>query len=119
MKSEERIIELLAEYLKKTEQLLDRMDRTDKSVEIMSRALAEDGIKFNQMNEKFNEMNEKFNEMNQRFDERNQRFEEKFTQMNSKFDTMNEKFDIINQDIKIMLGELISLSKRVSVIEEK
>ncbi|MFM7428682.1 MAG: hypothetical protein ACKO1F_02155, partial [Flammeovirgaceae bacterium] len=68
MKSEERIIELLAEYLKKTDQLLDRMDRTDKSVEIMSRALAEDSIKFNQMNGKFNEMNQKFNEMNQRFD---------------------------------------------------
>jgi hypothetical protein len=50
MKSEERIIELLAECLKKTDQLLDRMDRTDKSVEIMSRALAEDSIKFNQMN---------------------------------------------------------------------
>jgi uncharacterized membrane protein len=86
MKSDDRIIELLAEYLKKTDQLLDRMDRTDKSVEIMSRALAEDSIKFNQMNEKFN--------------------------------LMNEKFDIVNQDIKTMLGELISLSKRVSVLEK-
>jgi hypothetical protein len=39
MKSEDRIIELLADYLKKTDQLLDRMDRTDRSVDMMSKAI--------------------------------------------------------------------------------
>jgi hypothetical protein len=36
MKSEYSIIELLAEYLKKADKLLHKMDRTDKGNEIVS-----------------------------------------------------------------------------------
>ncbi len=87
MKSEERIIELLAEYLKKADQLLDRMDRTDKSteqtnrsVDIMSRAIVDHSLKFNKVNEDIRQLRE---------------------------------------DQGVMLKELVSLSKRVSIVEEK
>jgi hypothetical protein len=98
MKSEERITELLAEYLLKADQLIDRMDRTDHSVEIMSRAIAANDIKFIAQNEKFNLMNEKFNE---------------------KFNVVNQEIKQLREDQGVMLRELVSLSKRVAVVEEK
>lgn len=80
MKSEERIIELLADYLKKADQLLDRMDHTERGIEIMSKAIAEDSVKFNKV----------FGEIKQ-----------------------------LREEQGIMLKELVSLSKRVAVVEEK
>ena len=87
MKSEDRIIELLSEYLKKTDQQIDRtgqleksMENMGRSVEIMSKAIAEHSIKFNQVNERLNEQ---------------------------------------GSAIKEMLKELVSLSKRVSSVEDK
>jgi septal ring factor EnvC (AmiA/AmiB activator) len=87
VKSEERIIELLADYLKKGDQLLDRMDRSDKNVEqtnknveIMSRAIVEHSIKFNKVSEDIKQLRE---------------------------------------DHGAMLKELVSLSKRVAVVEGK
>jgi hypothetical protein len=47
MKLEDGIIELLAEYLKKTDQVMERMDRTDQNVDIMSMAILEHSLKFN------------------------------------------------------------------------
>ena len=115
MKAEDKILELLADYLKKSDQLLDRMDKTERGIEIMSKALAEHSIKFNESNEKFNVINEKFNVIN-----------EKFNVINEKFNESNEKFNVVNQEIKqlreensIVLKELVSLSKRVAEKEEK
>ena len=87
MKSEERIIELLADYLKRADQLLDRMDRTERGIEIMSKAIAEDSVKFNKV----------FGEIKQLREDQNRMREEQ----------------------GIMLKELVSLSKRVAVVEEK
>lgn len=87
MNLEERIIELLAEYLKKGDQLSDRADRTERGIEIMSRALAENDVKFNVMNEKFN--------------------------------VVSQEIKQLREDQGIVLKELISLSKRVAVVEEK
>jgi agmatine/peptidylarginine deiminase len=94
MKSEERITELLAEYLLKADQLIDSMDRTDHSVDIMSRAIAANDIKFIAQNEKFNSMNEKFN-------------------------VVNQEIKQLREEQGVMLRELVSLSKRVAVVEEK
>lgn len=105
MKAEDRILEIMAEYLRKTDQLLERMkktdeqaDRTNRSVEMMARAIAENDIKFNQTNEKFNVMNEKFN---------------------LQFAKVNDNIKSLREDQGIMLKELVSLSKRVSILEEK
>lgn len=105
MKAEDRILEIMAEYLRKTDQLLERMkktdeqaDRTNRSVEMMARAIAENDIKFNQTNEKFNVTNEKFN---------------------LQFAKVNDNIKSLREDQGIMLKELVSLSKRVSVLEEK
>ena len=87
MKSEERIIGLLADYLKRADQLLDRMDRTERGIEIMSKAIAEDSVKFNKV----------FGEIKQLREDQNRMREEQ----------------------GIMLKELVSLSKRVAVVEEK
>jgi hypothetical protein len=112
MKAEERITELLAECLLKADQLIDRMDRTDHSVEIMSRAIAVNDIKFVAQNEKFNSMNEKFNVVNQ-----------EIKQLSEDQNRMREEqgvlFNKSNDDIKQLLKELVSLSKRVAVVEEK
>ncbi len=73
MKGEERIVELLAEYLQKTDRLLDRMEKTDRNVEMMSTAIANHSVKFNEMKE----------------------------------------------EQGIMLKELLSISRRVSTLEDK
>jgi|JI10StandDraft_1071094.scaffolds.fasta_scaffold487317_2 endonuclease III-like uncharacterized protein len=80
MKSEDKTIELLAQYLKRTDQLLDRMDNTDRSVEIMSRAIVEHSLKFNSVNQEIKNMRE---------------------------------------EQRIMISELLSISKRVSSIEDR
>jgi hypothetical protein len=94
MNAEERILELMDEYLKKGDQLLERSDRTERGIEIMSRALAENDLKFNVMNEKFNMINEKFN-------------------------VVNQEIKQLREEQGIMLRELVSISKRVTVVEEK
>ena len=98
MKSEERIAELLAEYLKKADQLLDRMEHTEKNaeqtnrnVDMMSRAVAEHSIKFNVVSDQIKQLREDQGIM----------------------------FNKSNEDIKLLLKELVSLSKRVAVVEEK
>jgi hypothetical protein len=57
------------------------------------------------MNEKFNTMSENFNTMN-----------EKFGTVSEKF---NKEIKLLREDQGVMLKELISLSKRVAVVEEK
>jgi uncharacterized coiled-coil protein SlyX len=112
MNLEERIIELLAEYLKKGDQLTDRADRTERGIEIMSRALAENDVKFNVMNEKFNEMNEKFNATNEKMNE-------KFNVVSQEIKQLREDQNSMREEQSVLLKELISLSKRVAVVEEK
>ena len=87
MKAEDRILELLAEYLQKTDRLLDRMERTDKNVEIMSKAILEHSLKFNQVNQQIFHI--------------------------------YEDIKHLRDDQGIMLKELLSISKRVSSLEEK
>ncbi len=85
MKSEDRILELLAEYLHKTDQVLDGMGQTNRSVEIMSKAVAEHSVKM--------------------------------VDHSIKFMNVQQEVKQLREDQGIMLKELISLSKRVSVIE--
>jgi hypothetical protein len=116
MKSEDRIVELMAEYLRKSDQLLDRMEHTDKhteqtnrNIDMMSRAMAVNDIKFNVMNEKFNE------EIKQLRQDHNSLREDQ----NKMREEQGVIFNKSNDDIKQLLKELISLSKRVAVVEEK
>jgi hypothetical protein len=85
MKSEDRILELLAEYLHKTDQVLDSTGQTSRSVEIMSKALADYSVKILGHSVQFNNVQQEIKQL--------------------------------REDQGIMLKELISLSKRVSIIE--
>lgn len=105
MKSEERIIELLAEYLQKTDQILDQMKQTDRSVGIMSRAIAQQDIRANEHSARFNEINQKFNEMRSEFQ--------------SEIKEIKTDIRDLREDQGIMLKELVSISKRFSVVEGK
>ena len=126
MKSEDRIVELLAEYLQKVDQLLDRMKRTDRSIDIMSRALAENSTKFNDHSAKFIEHSAKFVEHNVKFNEHSLRFNQLQEEIKAsqashqgEMKILNEKIYGLQAEQNIMLKELISLSKRVSVVESK
>ncbi len=112
MKSEERIIELLADYLKKADQLLDRMDRTERGIDIMSRAIADNNVKFNLMNEKFNA------EMKQLREDQN-RLSQDQNRLSQDQNRLREEHNRMREEQGIMLKELVSLSKRVTVVEEK
>lgn len=108
MKSEEKIIELLAQYLKKTDQLFDRMDNTDRSVEIMSRALVEHSLKFNSVNQEIKSINQEIKTLNQEIKDLNQDVK-----------SVNQEIKFMREEQRVMLGELLSISKRVSSIEER
>jgi chromosome segregation ATPase len=101
MKSEEKIIELLAEYLKKADQLLDRMDRTERGIDIMSKAIAEHSVKFNKV----------FDEIKQLREDQNRLSEDQ--------NKLREEHNRMREEQGIMLKELVSISKRVAVVEEK
>jgi hypothetical protein len=92
MKSEERIVELLAEYLKKTDQQMGRMDRTDRNIDIMSKAILEHSLRFNTVNDEIKHLRQ--------------------DQL-----VVNDEFKHLRQDQSVIIQELLSLSKRVTVIE--
>ncbi len=87
MKAEDKIVELLAEYLHKTDRLLDSMEMTDKNmdrvgknIDIMSKAILE---------------------------------------QNSKFNLINQRIDKSSHIQEAILNEILSISKRVSILENK
>ena len=92
MKAEERILELLAEYLQKTDKLLDRMEQTDRNVDIMSKAILEHSIKFNQVTNELKRLGEDTNRL-------------------------SVENNHMREDQGIVLQELLSISKRVSNLE--
>ena len=136
MKAEDRILELLAEYLQKTDRILDRMEKSDRNFEAISRAILDHSAKFNEHNLKFNEHNVKFNEHSAKFNEHSAKFNEhsakfnehnvKFNEQNMKFNEHSVRFNKVHDQIlrveeknQMLIEELISLSKRVSRIEDK
>jgi hypothetical protein len=122
MKSEDKIIELLADYLKKNDQLLDRMDRTDRSVDIMSKAILEHSIKFNKTSAEIKQLHEE--QLGLREDQRQMRKDQlglREDQVQMRKDQLGLREDQVQmrKDQGKMLKELISLSKRVSSVEKK
>ena len=94
MKSEERILELLSEYLHKTDRILERMEKSDiqnnqtnRNVEIISKTILDHSLKFNQVSAEIKQLSEENNKL--------------------------------REDQGIMLKELISVSKRVWNLEEE
>lgn len=119
MKSEDRIIELLAEYLQKTDQILDQMKQTDRNVDMMSRAIAEQSVRSNEQGARFNQMREEFQvEMKEMRGE----FQSEIKSIETRFQSEMKELKIDIRDMKqeqnIMLKELISLSKRVTTVED-
>ena len=119
MKSEDRIIELLAEYLQKTDQILVQMKQTDRNVDMMSRAIAEQSVRSNEQGARFNQMREEFQvEMKEMRGE----FQSEIKSIETRFQSEMKELKIDIRDMKqeqnIMLKELISLSKRVTTVED-
>jgi archaellum component FlaC len=124
MKAEDRIIELLAEYLKKADQMQDNMERTDNSIKIMSRAIAEHSIKFNTITEEIRQMREdQTREMKQIREDQTREMkqirEDQTREIKQLRDDQTGEMKQLHDDQGVMLRELVSLSKRVAVVEEK
>ncbi len=130
MKSEDRINELLAEYRQKTDQISDQMKQTHRNVDMMSRAIAEQSITLNEQGARFNQMRAEFQD---EMKEMRGDFQSEMKEMRGEFQSeikgiemrfqseMKElKIDIrdMKQEQNIMLKELISLSKRVTTVED-
>ena len=107
MNAEERILELLAEYLQKTDRLLDRMEQTDRNVEIMSKAILDHSIKFNEITADIRNLSEG-----------NNRMREDQGIMLKDIQRLGEANNNMREDQGIVLKELLSISKRVSKLED-
>ena len=130
MKSEDRIIELLAEYLQKTDQILVQMKQTDRNVDMMSRAIAEQSVRSNEQGARFNQMREEFQvemkemrgEFQSEMKEMRGEFQSEIKSIETRFQSEMKELKIDIRDMKqeqnIMLKELISLSKRVTTVED-
>ncbi len=101
MKFEDRIIELLAEYLQKTDRLLDRMEKTDKkmeqtnrNVDIISKTTLDHSMTILDHNKTMLEHNTKFN-------------------------IISEQIKQLEETNKIVLTEILSISKRVTNLESR
>jgi uncharacterized coiled-coil DUF342 family protein len=94
MKNEEKIIELLAEYLQKTDRILDRLDSHDHL----------------------------FEEILKRIDVSSQQTKELQTQTKElQKETKELRSESLKHEIKndVLLKEILSISKRVMTLEEK
>ena len=108
MNAEERILELLAEYLNKTDRILDRMEKTDKqsekteqSIQLLAKTVIEHDLKFLTVQNWIRQINEDAAE----------------TRMNIK--RLSEDGNRLRQENGILITELLSLSKRVTNVEGK
>jgi chromosome segregation ATPase len=115
MKAEDKIIELLSEYLQKTDRLLDRMEKTDRrmeqtdrNIEIMSKAILDHSIKFNEITDDIRNLSKE-----------NNRLREDQGIVLKDIKRLGEENNNMREDQGTMLKELLSISKRVSKLEDK
>jgi len=108
MKSEERIIELLSEYLIKTDRILEEMVKND--------------LKFSEQNKSIIAQSESITAQNERITAQNERIDLAYQALLKHAEEIKQlrqetlKHEIQNQEI---LKEIFSISKRVSNIEDK
>ncbi len=114
MKAEDKILELLAEYLKKTDQTLERMDLAYDVLIKHSEELIE-LRKVSEQNQKQIEQNQKQIEQNQKQIEQNQQ---------EIVELRKESLDLRKESIKheiqqdVLLKEILSISRRVGNLED-
>ena len=101
MKAEEKIIELLAEYLQKTDRLLERMERTDKNMERTYKNM------------------ERTDKNMERTDRNVNIMSKAILDHSSKFEQVNGEIRKLREDQGVMLKELLFISRRVSSLEDK
>jgi peptidoglycan hydrolase CwlO-like protein len=108
MKNEERIIELLAEYLQKTDRILDRLDSHDH--------LFEETLKRIDLNTKQTQELQ-----NQTRELQNQTRELQNQTKELQKETKELRSESLKHEIKndVLLKEILSISKRVMTLEEK
>ena len=115
MKSEERIIELLSEYLIKTDRILEEMVKNDLKFSEQNKSIIAQSESITAQNESITAQNERITAQNERIDLAYQallKHAEEIKQLRQ--ETL--KHEIQNQEI---LKEIFSISKRVSNIEDK
>lgn len=101
MKNEEKIIELLAEYLLKTDRILDRLDSHD---HLFKEVLA----RIDKKSEQIDELQMQTKEL--------QRETRELQQQTKELRSESLKHEIKND---VLLKEILSISKRVWTLEEK
>lgn len=101
MKNEEKIIELLAEYLVKTDRILDRLDSHD---HLFKEVLA----RIDKKSEQIDELQMQTKEL--------QRETRELQQQTKELRSESLKHEIKND---VLLKEILSISKRVWTLEEK
>ncbi len=108
MKNEEKIIELLAEYLLKTDRILDRLDSHD---HLFKEVLA----RIDKKSEQIDELQMQTKELQRETRELQQQTKELQQQ------TKELRSEFLKHEIKndVLLKEILSISKRVWTLEEK
>jgi uncharacterized protein (DUF342 family) len=137
MKSEDRIVEILAEYLQKTDRILDRFEKsdrrsekTDRNISIMSKAIHENDSKTQkvlvQHSEELKALKKESHELRKEFGRESQELRKEFGKETQELrkEFGRETQEIRKELLKIelqnnsMLKELLSISRRVASLED-
>lgn len=115
MKNEEKIIELLAEYLLKTDRVLDRLDSHDHLFKEVLARIDKKSEQIDDLGMQTKELQRETRELQQQTKELQQQTKE-LQQQTKELRSESLKHEIKND---VLLKEILSISKRVWTLEEK
>ena len=121
MKTEDRILELLAEYLKKTDQTIERMDGANKRMDDANKRMDAGNKRMDLAYDVLIKHSEELIEL-RKVSEKNQ--QEIIELRNESINLRNESLDLRKVSIKheiqqdVLLKEILSISRRVGNLED-
>ena len=114
MKTEDRILELLAEYLKKTDQSLERID-------LAYTVLMKHSGQFEQHSGQFEQHSKQFEQHSKQFAQHSKQFEQHSDQLMKQSERIEElRKESLKHQVQqeALLKEIFSISRRVSNLED-
>ena len=128
MKTEDRILELLAEYLKKTDQSLERIDLAYTVLMKHSGQFEQHSGQFEQHSGQFEQHSKQFEQHSKQFAQHSKQFEQhskQFAQHSDQLMKQSERIEELRKESlkhqvqqEALLKEIFSISRRVSNLED-
>ena len=121
MKTEDRILELLAEYLKKTDQSLERIDLAYTVLMKHSGQFEQHSGQFEQHSKQFEQHSKQFAQHSKQFEQHSKQFAQHSDQLMKQSERIEElRKESLKHQVQqeALLKEIFSISRRVSNLDD-